>query len=156
MKKGLLVLIATFLIVIQISGCKGKPKEPVFDPSKVVSNLQGGVVDVFEPKTSKMTDEIRAAGWAYDPQKKIPSKAVVIVREGKPLHIKPKMEVERRDVAQALNTEALVKSGWNTTFKANVLGKGNHRLEFYALLENGTFVPLTVDGKTFCGIEILD
>ena len=156
MKKGLFVLTAMFLIGIQMSGCKEKPKGPVFDPSKVVLNLQGGFVDVVEPKTSKITGEIHAAGWAYDPQQKVPSKTVVIVTEGKPLPILPKMEVERKDVAQVLNTEASVKWGWDTTFKADFLGKGKHRLEFYALLENGTFVPLMIDGQKFCDIEILD
>jgi hypothetical protein len=161
------VLIAIFFILLPIAGCKekqktirqeGKEKEPhiIFEPSKVNPKLTAGFVDIIEPEEVSINGTIHTGGWAYDPQKILPAKGVIIIANDKPLPISPQMGFKREDVAKAYRNDNLINSGWDTSIYATLLGKGKHRLEFYAVLKDDTFAPLEYRGKTYCEIEVVD
>jgi hypothetical protein len=125
-----------------------------FDPAKVISKYTAGFVDVVEPETVSTAGTIHTGGWAYDPQHMVPAERVVIVADGKQLSVIPAMGLKREDVAKALKSDKLMNSGWDMSFSANDLGKGKHKLEFYALFNDGVFVPLAYHGKTYCEIKV--
>jgi predicted SAM-dependent methyltransferase len=138
------------------NGYEGKYSPLSFDSSKVVSKTSAGFVDIVEPERVSKDALIHMGGWAYDPQKKVHAEGVVIVCDGKQLLISPNMGLQREDVAKALKNEKLTTTGWDVGFKASIIGKGTHRLEAYALVSDGTFIPLKYKGKTACDVEVVD
>jgi hypothetical protein len=155
MKNGLFAFTVMLLIGIQISGCK--EKTTIFDPSKVNSKVSAGFVDMIEPSEKvPANSHIHTGGWAYDPYKKSTSKGVIILSDAKQLSISPQIGFERQDVAKSLNNNELVKSGWDASLKAELLGIGRHKLEFYSVLHDGTFAPLIYRGKTSYEIEVVE
>ena len=169
----LLVLIASFLVGLQLGGCKEKQglsvrevkqeasskvttQTIIFEPSKVASNVKGGVVDLVEPTKVTLDTKIHIGGWAADLQKTTPARVVVIVVDGKQIPVFIHMgAVNREDVAKAFKSDNLVKTGWDVKLNASILGKGKHKLEFYALLGDDKFAPLVYKGKRFCEIEVV-
>jgi hypothetical protein len=157
MKTKLFVLTAMLLIGIEMSGCGRGPNEFTFDPSKVNTKMSAGFVDVIEPAEQVLVNGIiHTGGWAYDPHKASTAKGVVILSDAKQLSISPRTGFERQDVAKALNNKELVKSGWDTSFSAALLGTGRHKLEFYSVLHDGTFAPLIYRDKTSFEIEVAE
>ena len=154
-RKLLFVIIVVFFTGLQ-SGCKDKPTSAVFDPSKVASDVHGGHVDFVEPKIAKVNAEIHAGGWAVDSQKKLPAKAIIILVGGKQISISPQMGGQRDDVANALHNKDLSTSGWDVVFTAKLLGRGKHKLEFYALLKDGGFARLLYQDRNYFEIEIIE
>jgi ubiquinone/menaquinone biosynthesis C-methylase UbiE len=126
------------------------------DRSKVVLADYAGHLDLVEPSNPTMDAKLHMNGWAADLQKMLPAKAVTIVSDGKPLSVSPRMGTNREDVAQAYNNPRLVRSGWEVTFKASILGKGKHRLEFYGQLDEDQLKPLFYKDKKYFYIEIAD
>lgn len=164
-RKFFLVLFVLFMIGLSMVGCKDKQavntqqgKEKVsavtFDPAKVISKYTAGFVDVVEPETVSAAGTIHTGGWAYDPQNMVPVERVVLLADGKQLSVIPAMGLKREDVAKALKNEKLMNTGWDTSFSAKDLGEGKHKLEFYALFNDGVFVPLEYRGKTYCTVIV--
>lgn len=153
-----LPILVIFLIGLCIISCKGeKPEAPIiYEPSKVISKPGGGFVDLIAPQVVNIGGSIRAAGWAADLQKKAPAKGVVIVSAGKQLPISPKIGLKREDVARVFKDDNLKNSGWESSINTQLLGKGKHKLEFYALRHDGMFVPLLHKGKTYCEVEVVE
>jgi hypothetical protein len=127
-----------------------------FDSSRVVSKTSAGFVNIVEPERVSKDSLVYMGGWAYDPHKMVPAKDVVIVVDGRQLSIPPQMELQRVDVAKAYKNEKLTTTGWLVQFKASIIGKGTHKLEIYALVSDGTFIPLLYKGKTACVVEVVD
>jgi hypothetical protein len=84
----------------------------------------------------------------------VTAERVVILAAGERLSVIPTMDLKREDVAKALKSDKLMNSGWDTSFSVNDLGEGKHKLEFYALLNDGVFIPLSYHGTTYCEIEV--
>jgi hypothetical protein len=57
-------------------------------------------------------------------------------------------------VAKALKSDKLMNAGWDTSFSVNDFGKGKHKIEFYALFNDGVFVPLQYHGKTYAEVMV--
>ena len=150
--KILWLLIAVLCIGLQFMGCK--EKEVVFEPSRVIKDTAGGFVDIIEPPNVSVAGTLHVAGWAADTRKLEPAKTVVLVVDGKQLFLSPKMRMNREDVAKALGSKNLVKSGWDAALKADVMGKGRHRLEFYGVVGENNFALLMCKGTTYCEIEV--
>ena len=159
------VVFAVMLLCLLVNGCKEKQPAGVqqgkeklstvtFDPAKVLSKYTAGFVDVVAPETVSTAETIHSGGWAYDSQNMVPAARVVILADGKQLSVIPTMGLKREDVAKALKSDKLMNSGWDTSFSANDLGKGKHKLEFYALFNDGVFVPLEYHGKRYCEIKV--
>jgi hypothetical protein len=157
MKKKLFAFTVLLLIGIQMNGCSKNQKEFIFETSKVNSKQGAGFVDVIEPAEQVLVNGIiHVGGWSYDPYKKSNSKGVIILSDAKQISVSPQIGAERPDVAKALNNKELLKSGWDTSFKATLLGTGRHKLEFYTVLNDGTFAPLIYRGKTSFEIEVAE
>jgi phosphoglycerol transferase len=130
-----------------------------FNSNKLDMNLRAGSIDIFEsdcdlPKID-IYGAIHAAGWAFDPNTKKPAKFVVIIDNGKPF-MKVPINLNREDVALTLHNNELLITGWDAVFSAKKIGRGKHRLEFYAFLENGIFAPLMYRDKIYFEIEVRD
>jgi hypothetical protein len=154
-RKLCLILFAVFIFLLQITGCKGK-QEVVFDASKVDSKISAGYIDIIEPQKAALDTNIHIGGWAADLKKMVPAQAVVVVVDGKQVFVPIKTGFTREDVAKAHNNDNLIKSGWDGGFNAGIMGKGNHKIEIYALLEDGKFVPLDYKEKKFAEIEVVE
>jgi hypothetical protein len=172
-KNALSSLFLCFLLVLNISGCEEKKeiiirevKEEVsktaapaaipFDLSKVVPKTDAGYLDVIDPTNASVDTDIHVGGWAADLKKKVPAKAVIALFDGKQATVTIRMGIERKDIAKAFKNGSLARSGWDGGFNTSTLGKGKHRLEFYAVLDNGNFVPLKHKGKRFVEILVTD
>jgi len=130
-----------------------------FDSSKVNNNLRAGSIDLLESDCDlqkiQIISVIHAAGWAFDPKIKKPAKFVVILDNGKPFFKIP-VNIKRKDVALTLKNSDLLTTGWFAIIPAEKIGEGKHRLEFYAMLLDGSFAPLQNNkGVTYIDIEIL-
>ena len=126
--------------------------------AKVNLNLRAGSIDLFECDRDlqkiQIISVIHAAGWAFDPKIKKPAKFVIILDNGKPL-IKVPVNINRKDVALTLNNDGLLMTGWDAIFTAKKIGEGKHRLEFHAVLLDGSFAPLQDHkGNIYFDIEI--
>jgi hypothetical protein len=126
--------------------------------AKVNLNLRAGSIDLLECDRDlqkiQIISVIHAAGWAFDPNTKKPAKFVVILDNGKPFTKVP-VNLHRKDVALALNNNDLLMTGWDAIFTAKKMGEGKHRLEFYAMLLDGSFAPLQDHkGNIYFDIEI--
>jgi phosphoglycerol transferase len=118
-----------------------------FDSSKVNAGLRAGSIDVFDvtrnphPWKESRINKIHTAGWAFDPIAQKPAKSIVILDNGTPLTKVP-VHINRKDVASTLGNSDLLVTGWAVILPGEKLGKGKHRLEFFAELLDGTFAPL--------------
>jgi hypothetical protein len=129
-----------------------------FDSSKVNNNLRAGSIDLFESDRDlqkiQIISVIHAAGWAFDPKIKKPAKFVVILDNRKPFAQVP-VNISRKDVALTLNKNDLLMTGWDVVLPAEKIGEGKHRLEFHAVLLDGSFAPLQDHkGNIYFDIEI--
>ena len=166
--KKITLVITLLLWGLYGMGCKDRPKVAteeskektaiiVFESSRVNSKVSAGFVDVIEPvEKIPLNTLIHMGGWVYDPYKILTAKGVVILSDGKQLSVSPQVGFERQDVAKALKNDGLLKSGWDASFKASLLGKGRHKLEFYSALNDGTFAPLIYGGKKSYEIEVVE
>jgi ubiquinone/menaquinone biosynthesis C-methylase UbiE len=126
------------------------------DRQKVPSKNYGGHVDLIEPSNPTLDSNIHMSGWAADLENMVPAESVVLVSNGKRLSVSPLMKLHREDVAQAYSQPILTLSGWEVTFNASILGKGRHRLEFYAKLKKNQLKRLLYKTKKYFEIEIID
>jgi len=126
------------------------------DRQKVPSKNYGGHVDLIEPSNPTLDSNIHMSGWAADLENMVPAESVVLVSNGKRLPVSPLMKLHREDVAQAYSRPILTLTGWEVTFNASILGKGRHRLEFYAKLKKNQLKRLLYKTKKYFEIEIID
>jgi len=160
MTKMLSVFFILCMIGLCLSACKGKQAEVIpvtFEPSKVISNTYCGNVEDVKPMSASVKTKIHIAGWAADLQKKLPAKSIIVVADGKQIPFSPLMGITRKDVANVYKSDGLIESGWNGQFMASDLGKGKHKVDIYAALDNGKFAHLTYKGKnSYFEIEVVD
>ncbi len=167
MGKTYLVFLISYSL-IYLSGCSGKeavgtPGKPsgtttVFEKAKVIPNAFGGYVDGVGPIRVSSNDVVHIAGWAADPREVLPVKTVIVVADGRQVSFSPlTMGLRRPDVADSIKNSNLIKSGWHGLLPASALGKGKHRLEAYAVLDNGNLINLYYkdEGNSF-EIEVVD
>lgn len=128
--------------------------ETVFDPTKVV-RVEAGSVDLCEPVKAASTSTIKTGGWAADLNAGKPAN-VAVVSDGKQLTVTLNLSGSRPDVAKAFNNSNLEKTGWDAGLPASSLGKGKHKVEFYAVLSNNTFAPLHCGAQKFCEVEVIE
>jgi hypothetical protein len=156
-RKACLIIFIGFIFLFQISGCKDMEKQAVvFEPSKVDSKIYAGHLDTIEPQKATLNTKIHIGGWAADFKKMMPAKAVIVVIDGKQTFVSIQTGFTREDVAKAHKNENLLKSGWDGGFNAAIMGKGKHKLEFYALLDDGKFAPLDCKGEKFAELEVIE
>jgi hypothetical protein len=170
---ALLSLLLCFMFLLNVSGCeekkeiiirevkgesakKAEPAAIAFELSKVVPKRDGGHLDIIDPIKAAVGSDIHIGGWAADLKKKIPATAVIAVVDGRQAQVSIRMGIERIDVAKAFNNRSLLRSGWDGGFNANILEKGKHKLEFYAVLDNGQFVLIKHKDKSFVEMLITD
>jgi hypothetical protein len=161
------------MIVLNISGCEEKkeiiireikeeasktvtPAAILFEPSKVVPKTDAGYIDIIDPEKAAVDTDIHVGGWAADLKKKVPAKAVIGLFDGKQAQVSIRMGMERNDIAKAFKNSSLARSGWDGGFNTSILGKGQHRLEFFAVLDDGKLVPLKHRDKRFVEITVTD
>jgi len=142
-------LILVFLFGLGLIGCKAKTEAPeqqvevkkgVFDPLKVNKNKKGGSID----KVDHTPPQIIFRGWTADIEGKALASSVIVTIAGKKdqLPVEAKMGLKRSDVAKAHNAPELTNSGWNMTIPESLIGRGKHKLHFYAVLADGTLIPI--------------
>jgi hypothetical protein len=134
----------------------GAPAAIVFELSKVLPKTDAGYLDIIDPTNGSVDTYIHVGGWAADLKKKVPAKAVIALFNGKQAQVSIQMGMERNDIVKAFKNRSLARSGWDGGFNTSILGKGKHRLEFYAVLDNGNFVPLKHKDKRFLEILVTD
>ena len=157
-------MVSVFFILCAIglclNGCKSKQSEVtsvIFEPSKVISNTYCGNIEDVRPLYASVKTEIHIIGWAADFQEKFPVKSIIVVADGKQIPFSPMMGIERKDVANVYKSDDFMKSGWNGQFVASELGKGKHKVDIYAALDNGKFAHLNYKGKnSYFEIEVVD
>lgn len=155
MRRNLVSFFVLFLMAgIMTAGCKSSPKT-VFDPSKAVKT-DAGFVDAVEPLKVASGAAIHAGGWAADLKAAVPANDIVVLSDGNQIPFEPKIGISRPDVAKALNNAALEKSGWDGSIPAASLGKGKHKLEFYAVLSNQNFAVLHYGSQMSCEVEVTE
>jgi len=128
--------------------------DTVFDPTKVV-RVEAGSVDLCEPVKASSTSTIKTGGWAADLKAGKPAD-VAVVSDGKQLTVALNLSGSRPDVAKAFNNSNLEKAGWEAGLPAASLGKGRHKVEFYAVLSDNTFAPLHCGAQKFCEVEVTE
>ena len=129
-----------------------------YSSNKVNKNLRAGSIDLFGSYPNLLNTNvygmIHTAGWAFDPNDKKPAKFVIILDNGKPFFKIP-VNIKRKDVALTLKNSDLLTTGWFAIIPAEKIGVGKHRLEFYAMLLDGSFAPLQDHkGNIYFDIEI--
>jgi len=146
------VFLFVLLLGFALIGCKEKTEAPApqagpqietkkgsFDSTKVNKDLKGGSIRAFKRTGGKMVFD----GWAADLREGAPASSVIVVRPGKgQLPVEAKMGLKRLDVAKKFNAPELTNSGWSLTVPESLLGPGKHKLHFYAVLADGTLVPI--------------
>ncbi|MGD0280883.1 MAG: hypothetical protein ABSB95_00810 [Dissulfurispiraceae bacterium] len=153
MRNKLVLFIGLLLIAGIMSGCKGGQKTE-FDPGKVVQ-VWAGNVEAVDPVKASSSATIKSSGWAADIKAGTPAQDIVVLVDGKQISFVPQMSISRPDVAKTLKNDALEKSGWNGSMPASSLGKGKHKLEFYAVLSDKTFAALQC-GAQLCEVEMTE
>ena len=124
----------------------------------VINKPEGtaGWADVIKPETVSVSGLITMVGWAIDPQTSTTAKGVLIISDGKPLPYLIPITDQRPDVIKALNLNTPVVTGWSVNFKASYLGKGEHKLQFYAVLNDEKYALLPTS-KQFSGtVKVTD
>ncbi len=151
MRNKLVLFFGLLLIAGIISGCKSEQKTE-FDPAKVVK-VWAGNVEAVDPVKAASSAAIKSSGWAADIKAGTPAQDIVVLVDGKQISFAPQMSISRPDVSKSLKNDALDKSGWNGSIPASSLGKGKHKLEFYAVLSDKTFAVLQC-GAQLCEVEV--
>ncbi len=136
-----------------MSGCKDDQKTE-FSPGKIVK-ARAGFVDFVGPAKASSGATIQSWGWAADIQGGTPAKELIVLVDGKQIPFVPQMSISRPDVARVYNGDGLEKSGWSGSIPAALLGKGKHKIEFYALLSDKTFAVLQCGGH-LCEVEVAE
>jgi anaerobic magnesium-protoporphyrin IX monomethyl ester cyclase len=86
-----------------------------------------GYVDELVPTLGEWS----ASGWAYDPATLAPADQVILFHDGRPLGAVP-VHFERPDVARALGSERLERSGWRAIIPASSREMKKEKLDFVA------------------------
>jgi anaerobic magnesium-protoporphyrin IX monomethyl ester cyclase len=105
-------------------GAAGQP----LDLSSVPNGKHCGYVD----ELVSTVNEWSASGWAYYPAKLAPADKVLVLHNGIPLGSVP-VHFERSDVARALGSELLERSGWRAIIPAVSPGMRSEELDFVAI-----------------------
>jgi hypothetical protein len=158
-KKNRLLLLYGITFVAIAMSCYNFYKNERGLPSRPWSTIiseSGGSIDTIPPKIIKINDELHIAGWAFDPQKKIPVQEIIVYDNQRLLPASIQLNILRPDVAKALGNVNLSQSGWDIKLKAGILSKGSHLLTFYAVLGNNEFAQLTSGIQASLPIEITD
>jgi hypothetical protein len=142
--------------VKEVPGNVEVPAAVTFEQSKVVSNIDAGYVDTVEPQKAQLNTKIHVGGWAADLKKMTSAKAVIAVVDGKQAAVPIQMGMKREDVAKAYRNNNLVKAGWDGELTADALGKGKHRVEFFALVAEGKFVRLKYKDGSLSEITVTE
>ena len=107
---------------------------PRFERRNVLPNLSCGSVDTARPAPE---GGVLLNGWAIDPRKFVPAKAVVVFdndrRFPRPVHVYR----DRPDIAKLGNNRAMMPTGWLLWIPADEIGPGHHVFTVYAVLEDG-------------------
>lgn len=156
-KKGWLFLIYGIVLIAIATSCYNYYKNERGLPGKPWSTIiskSGGNLDLITPKAIKINDELHITGWAFDPHKKIPVSVVIICDNQRLLPVSIKLNILRPDVAKTFSNANLSQCGWEIKLKAKDIGKGNHILAFYAVLDNNEFAQLAVGNQASFPIKI--
>lgn len=105
--------------------------------SRVNGNLveEGGKLPIVPIDSSKASD-IFLQGWCADPQTGKPAPAVTVSIDSK-LDIPVAAGLCRRDIANSFKKESWLLSGYETSFRTNLLGKGLHDVTTKIMIPGG-------------------
>jgi hypothetical protein len=151
--KRLVFFSALLLIAVIMSGCRDQQKTE-FD-SSIVVQVPAGYVDYVDPVKASSSVIIKFWGWAADIQGGTTVKELVVLVDGKQIPVAYQMAVSRPDVAEVYKCAAFEKSGWSSSIPASSLGKGKHKIEFYAVLSDKTLAALRCSAR-FCNVEVVE
>lgn len=117
-----------------------------FDKSDLAeSGLHSGWVDSleFEP-AGNGTVTVFADGWAYDPETNTEAPQIAVLADGKSIPVSIAWR-DRPGVREALGKPVPISCGFTLKTEAVPVGAN---LEFYVVLENGSFLPLACSENT--------
>lgn len=106
-----------------------------FDPSRVMPEPACGSVDI-----AKLDGPgVFLAGWAYDPLRGTPARAVILLDNGRQIDPVVRVFRDRPDVALAKGNRRLIASGWAVWLPPGRVAPGKHAFEAFAVLADGRF-----------------
>jgi arylsulfatase A-like enzyme len=126
----------------------GSPQDQALSPKQIAERLVDGLkCGQLEGTMISDQGQVFAWGWAYDPQVGKPAESVIILVDGGPLSVTATVDRERPDVAKFFNDESRRLSGWGVYIDQEMLGAGEHKLEAYAVLQDGGLGRLVSDDR---------